>query len=133
MNSGGHAAVSALLCSLALAERYPGHKSLIDWGRSFVEQHVIPNIIERNEAWKKEGRPERTCFFWVHRDAPEAVKEGLRLLMYTGIVARLDSGVIATRREIGTRYAVIPTHLIHRPARDIFPRLGGTRVFSYCN
>jgi len=89
-----------------LAERYPGHKSLIDWGRSFVEQHVIPNIIERNEAWKKEGRPERTCFFWVHRDAPEAVKEGLRLLMYTGIVARLDSGVIATRREIGTRYAV---------------------------
>jgi Cdc6-like AAA superfamily ATPase len=89
-----------------LAERYPGHKSLIDWGRSFIEQHVIPNIIERNEAWKKEGRPERTCFFWVHRDAPEAVKEGLRLLMYTGIVARLDSGVIATRREIGTRYAV---------------------------
>ena len=25
------------------------------------------------------------------------------------------------------------THLIHRPARDIFPRLGGTRVSSYCN
>src|SRR5450759_5834986 len=24
------------------------------------------------------------------------------------------------------------THLIHRPARDIIPRLGGTRVFSYC-
>jgi hypothetical protein len=23
------------------------------------------------------------------------------------------------------------THLIHRPARDIFPPLGGTRVFSY--
>src|ERR1035437_622187 len=29
--------------------------------------------------------------------------------------------------------ADIRTHLIHRPARDIFPRLGGTRVFSYCN
>src|ERR1035437_9827194 len=27
--------------------------------------------------------------------------------------------------------ADIRTHLIHRPARDIFPRLGGTRVFSY--
>src|ERR1035437_5769413 len=26
--------------------------------------------------------------------------------------------------------ADIRTHLIHRPARDIFPRLGGTRVFS---
>src|SRR6201997_1985941 len=23
------------------------------------------------------------------------------------------------------------THLIHRPARDIFPLLGGSRVFSY--
>src|ERR1022692_1369510 len=29
--------------------------------------------------------------------------------------------------------ADIRTHLIHRPARGIFPRLGGTRVFSYCN
>src|SRR5450759_2568145 len=29
--------------------------------------------------------------------------------------------------------ADIRTHLIHRPARDIFPRLGGARVFSYCN
>src|ERR1017187_3845076 len=27
--------------------------------------------------------------------------------------------------------ADIRTHLIHRPAKDIFPRLGGTRVFSY--
>jgi hypothetical protein len=89
-----------------LAERYPGHKALIDWGRSFVEAHVIPNMLERNEAWRKEERPERTSIFWIHRDAPEAVKEGLRLLMYTGIVTRLDSGIVATRREIGTRYAI---------------------------
>jgi hypothetical protein len=27
--------------------------------------------------------------------------------------------------------ADIRTHLIHRPARDIFPPLGGSRVFSY--
>src|SRR5258706_16470141 len=27
--------------------------------------------------------------------------------------------------------ADIRTHLIHRPAWDIFPRLGGIRVFSY--
>ena len=43
---------------------------------------------------------------WIHRDAPEAVKEALRLLTYTGIVVQLDSGVVATRREIGTRYAL---------------------------
>src|SRR6202795_1308188 len=29
--------------------------------------------------------------------------------------------------------ADIRTHLIHRPARDIIPPLGGTRVSSYCN
>ena len=89
-----------------LAERYPGHKALIDWGRSFVETHVIPNMLERNEAWRKEEKPERTAFFWIYRDSPEAVNEGLRLLMYTSIVTRLDSGVVATRREIGTRYAI---------------------------
>jgi hypothetical protein len=89
-----------------LGERYPGHKAIIDWGRSFVEQFVIPNAIEKNQAWNAEKKSERTCFFWIHRDAPEAVREGLRLLMYTGIVTRLDSGVVATRSHIGTRYAV---------------------------
>jgi hypothetical protein len=89
-----------------LAERYPGHKALIDWGRSFVEQYVIADAIKKNEVWKNERKSERTCFFWIHRDVPEAVKEALRLLMYTGIVARLDSGVVATRSEIGTRYSI---------------------------
>ena len=89
-----------------LGERYPGHKAIIDWGRMFVERHVIPNAIEKNTTWSREDKPERTCFFWIHRDAPEAVYEGLRLLMYTGIVTRLDSGIVATRGEIGTRYAV---------------------------
>lgn len=89
-----------------LGERYPGHKEIIDWGRAFVERFVIPNTIDRNQAWSREGKPERTCFFWIHRDAPEVVYEGLRLLMYTGIVTRLDSGIVATRGEIGTRYAI---------------------------
>jgi len=89
-----------------LSDRYPGHKDLIDWGRTFVEQHVIADAIQKNEAWKKDGKPERTCYIWIHRDAPEAVKEALRLLTYTGVVAKLDSGVIATRRDIGTRYSI---------------------------
>jgi hypothetical protein len=89
-----------------LGERYPGHKEIIDWGRSFIEHYVIPNTIDKNLAWAQERKSERTCFFWIHRDAPEAVREGLRLLMYTGIVTRLDAGVVATRSQIGTRYAV---------------------------
>ncbi|SFU26021.1 ORC-CDC6 family AAA ATPase [Paraburkholderia aspalathi] len=90
----------------ALAERYPGHKELIDWGRVFVEQYAIPDAIQKNEIWKAEGKPERTCYLWVHRDTPEAVKEALRLLTYTGVLTKLDSGVVATRREVGVRYAI---------------------------
>lgn len=90
----------------ALAERYPGHKELIDWGRSFIEQHAIPDAIRKNESWKVEGKAERTSYFWVHRDAPEAVKEALRLLTYTGVITKLDEGIVATRSEVGVRYAI---------------------------
>ncbi|MGR2664358.1 ORC-CDC6 family AAA ATPase [Chromobacterium haemolyticum] len=90
----------------ALAERYPGHKELIDWGRIFVEQYAISDANQKNENWKAEGKSERTCYFWVHRDIPEAVKEAFRLLAYTGVITKLDSGVVATRREVGTRYAI---------------------------
>lgn len=90
----------------ALAERYPGHKDLIDWGRTFVEQNAIPDAVQKNESWRAAGKSERTCYFWVHRDAPEAAKEALRLLTYTGVVARLDSGVVATRGDVGTRYSI---------------------------
>jgi len=90
----------------ALAERYPGHKELIDWGRTFVELHAIPDALQKNDLWKSEGKTERTCYFWVHRDSPEAVTEALRLLAYTGVIIKMDSGVVATRRDIGTRYSI---------------------------
>ncbi len=90
----------------ALAERYPGHKVLIDWGRTFVEHHAIADAIQKNESWKSEGKSERTCYFWVHRDSPQAVTEAMRLLAYTGVIIKMDSGVVATRSEIGTRYAI---------------------------
>lgn len=89
-----------------LAETYAGHKALIDWGRNFIENVVIPETRAKNEQWKSEGKTEATCFFWLHRDAPEAVREALRLLAYTGIVTKIDSGIVASRGEIGTRFAV---------------------------
>lgn len=89
-----------------LADRYAGHRAFIDWGREFIEKTVIPDSTSKNEQWAREGKTESTCYFWIHRDAPAAVNEALRLLSYTGIVTRLDSGVVATRSEIGTRYAV---------------------------
>jgi hypothetical protein len=89
-----------------LAEKYKGHRTIVDWGREFIEKTVIPDAISKNEQRALAGKSESTAFFWIHRDAPAAVTEALRLLCYTGIVTRIDSGIIATRKETGTRYAV---------------------------
>ena len=89
-----------------LAERYAGHRNLVDWGRIFVENSVIPDTTAKNELWSQQGKNESTCCFWIHRDAPEAVKESLRLMAYTGIVIKGDSGIAATRGELGTRYSL---------------------------
>lgn len=89
-----------------LSETYEGHRPFIDWGRKFIENTAIPDTRTKNQQWESEGKKESTCYFWIHRDAPEAVKEALRLLAYTGIVTKVDSGIVATRGEIGTRYAL---------------------------
>jgi hypothetical protein len=89
-----------------LAERYAGHRSLIDWGRNFIEHTVIPDTRAKNAQWLLEGRNESTATFWMHRDIPAAVKEALRLLAYTGVVIKRESGVVATRGETGTRYSL---------------------------
>jgi hypothetical protein len=89
-----------------LPERYAGHKALVDWGRSFIESRVIEDTRTKNTERIDAGRDESTCYFWIHRDAPAVVKEALRLLAYTGIVIKGDSGIRATRAELGTRYAV---------------------------
>lgn len=47
-----------------------------------------------------------SAFFWVHRNAPQEVKEALRLLEYTGIISQHSSGIRATRSELGARYEV---------------------------
>lgn len=88
-----------------LSEKYPGHTALIDWGRKFIEQEVLPGLKQKNTQYL-EADKSTTCFFWLHRDCPYPVKEALRLLAYTGIVTEHAQGIKATRSEIGTRYAV---------------------------
>jgi hypothetical protein len=90
----------------SLAERYAGHRAFVDWGRQFIEQVVIPDTSKKNDQRAHEGKSESTCFFWIHRDAPTTVAEALRLLSYTGIVTKLDSGIVATRGEVGARFSV---------------------------
>ena len=58
-----------------LAETYEGHRPFIDWGRKFIENTAIPDTRAKNQQWESEGKKESTCFLWIHRDAPEAVKE----------------------------------------------------------
>jgi hypothetical protein len=84
-----------------LAERYPGHRELIDWGRAFLEREVLPALHRRNQ-----DVGETSSAIWIHRDAPQVVREALRLLCYSGILLEGVSGIRATRSEVGTRYIV---------------------------
>ena len=88
-----------------LPEKYVGHKHLIDWGRQFIEGIVLPDLQKKNVQYLEQEH-KSTCFFWIHRDAPQPVKEALKLLAYSGIVTQHASGIRATRSEVGTRYAV---------------------------
>lgn len=88
-----------------LPDKYAGHRVLIDWGRKFIETEVLPDLKRKNDAYLQAEKAS-TCFFWIHRDAPQPVKEALKLLAYTGIVNEHASGIKATRGEVGTRYAV---------------------------
>ncbi|MEL6232545.1 MAG: hypothetical protein AAFR24_21790, partial [Cyanobacteria bacterium J06627_3] len=89
-----------------LGEKYKGHQGIIDWGRNFLENSVIPRVEDYNNSRKEKGVDESTIYFWIHKDSPESVKESLRLLTYTGIIRTIDSAVRATRSELGTRFEI---------------------------
>ena len=62
-----------------LAERYAGHRGLIDWGRQFIENTVIPDARAKNTTRETAGKAEATAFFWIHRDAPENSERGFAI------------------------------------------------------
>ncbi|MGN4189215.1 hypothetical protein [Burkholderia gladioli] len=90
----------------ALGEKYKGHRALIDWGRDFLERVVIPALQSQNDIRKHKGSEESSIYFWIHKDAPETVKEALRLLTYTGVIRKTDASIRATRSELGARFEV---------------------------
>jgi nitroreductase len=83
-----------------LAKRYPGHRLLIDWGRQFMEDNVLPSLRDRNAR-----RNVRYSHIWVHRDAPPAVQASLRLLCYSGILQEGPPGLRGAS-GVGSRYLV---------------------------
>lgn len=88
-----------------LAEKYTGHSTLINWGRQFIENEVLPDLKNKNDLYLSSDK-NTTAFFWLHKNAPETVKEAMRVLAYTGIVVEHATGIKASRSEIGTRYQV---------------------------
>lgn len=89
-----------------LAEIYKGHKPLIEWGRSFIQESVLSETKKKNDDRARRNDKSRTIFFVVHKDAPQAVKSALSILEYTGIVSLISEGVKMTRSELGNRYAL---------------------------
>ncbi|HAT3683891.1 hypothetical protein FUU19_21680 [Serratia sp. Lou2A] len=114
-----------------LSEKYVGHRALIDWGRDFIESQVIPDIKNKNDQYLLSDKA-TSAFFWIHRDAPELVKEALRVLAYTGIVVEHAVGIKATRAEIGKRYLInlgclfalesTPTSTSFEVAKELTPK-----------
>lgn len=87
----------------ALSEKYIGHAPVIDWGREFIEDVVLPDLKKKNDVSLSRER-NSSAYIWIHREAPESVKEALRILCYTGVLTEHSSGMRGTRSEIGTRY-----------------------------
>jgi hypothetical protein len=89
-----------------LGDKYKGHKALIDWGRFFIENQVLPAIQKKNQGQLEDGKGELTIYFWVHKDVPQLVKEALRLLCYTGVIRKIDDGLRSSHSQIGSRYEI---------------------------
>jgi len=89
-----------------LGEKFKGHKALVDWGRKFIEDTVIPALLKRNFNDDGTVKSQTSIYFWVHKDSPIQIREALRLLTYTGIIRKIDDGVKGSRSLIGTRYEV---------------------------
>lgn len=89
----------------ALSDKYAGHRAVIDWGRNFLEDIVLPELKQKNDGYLEQEK-NSTSYIWIHRDAPEIVKEALRILCYTGVLTEHSGGIRATRSEVGKRYTV---------------------------
>lgn len=90
-----------------LAKRYPGHETLINWGRNFMEDIVLPGLHSSNmKKISDGGKFEAISSIWVHKNSPKVVQEALRLLSYSGFVSEGTPGIRGADRQVGTRYLV---------------------------
>lgn len=89
-----------------VAEKYSGHKDLVEWGRDLVENIIINDIYNKNST---NNDNIKTIYFSVEKDSPETVKAALRVLEYTGIVILEKEGmkkVMASKSRVFDRYII---------------------------
>lgn len=89
----------------SLGDKYRGHRGFVDGGREFLESNVLPELKSKNDKYLAEGK-NTSSYIWINRNAPQVVKESLRLLEYTGIISEHSDGIKATRSEYGSRYHI---------------------------
>lgn len=87
-----------------MEEKYPSLRDLINWGRDFLDNTLLPELQKRNSANLATGQT--TCFFWVSNRCPKAVEHALDLLEYTGLIIKDKSAIKSSKSEVGTRYMV---------------------------
>lgn len=88
-----------------LARKYINLVDLINWGRKFLEDNLLPEMQRRNSEALQNDKP-TTCWFWISDRAPAAVHRAISLLEYSGLVQMVNQGYKASQGEIGTRYMV---------------------------
>lgn len=89
----------------ALSHKYSNLVDLINWGRKFLEDSLLPEMKKRNDDALTNDKP-TTCWFWISDKAPAAVHRAISLLEYSGLVQVVNVGYKASQGEIGTRYMV---------------------------
>mgnify|MGYP002714498731 FL=1 len=89
-----------------LAEKYPGRADVVDWGREFYEDHIVPQLIERNlKLFEDAENEDSRVFLWIDSKAPAGVRLAVDLLCYSGLLF-LHGRKLRTRQSTGTRYVV---------------------------
>lgn len=82
------------------------------------------------DFYKRKGKG-TTFYFWINKNAPQEVKESLRILEYSGLVYEEASGIRATRSEVGTRYMVNIGCLISIEAKPATSRLSIIKMLIF--
>jgi hypothetical protein len=100
---------------------WPGYWPLSEWRGPFSNR---PVLVKRFQTY-----PPLRCRY--HSRARASLRNRHRGPSSMGFEEEVEQSFDRTCPRARTVQGTRRTHLIHRPARDIIPPLGGTRMFSY--